>query len=310
MENYISRKMNELSSIMLHSIYSNKTNFIRNKTKYFKHTTYSDRSVKIAYTNNTWISPRFNSTSLDAVIAIPTSPTQFTERFVLRNTRCHPTQLEKNIKCIFFCGIDNSSQTINEFVISEGEKYDDLVQFDFINDYINLTTLQLSSFHWILTYTPNIQYYVRTDSDLYLNNSQMLQIISKPRTLFTFGKYHGNSRPQRGSRSKWYMPYDVYPYDVYKPYHPGYFWIWSRDILELMMKGIEYVKPIHYIEDIYFGQILYFYNISLGRCKSISMSPLTIDKAISSNWKKYTAIHGYTPAELLCIDKLIRKKTL
>ena len=126
------------------------------------------------------------------------------------------------------------------------------------------------------------------------------------RKLFTYGAYWENSKPQRLPHQKWYMPYSLYPYDYYKPYHSGMLYIWSRDILDLMMDGINHVKPIHYIDDVYFGQILHYYNISLERSEHTYRSPLPLSQNISNEWQNVVAIHGYTPVELLCIDALLR----
>lgn len=308
LEEYATQKLFEYSSIVIDCIQKSNQECIRYIDKKYKHMAYTDRGVKLSYTNKTFIYPKHLPKFITAIISIPLSPDQFSERIALRKTRCHSNQLKEGVICLFFCGIDISNPRVNELIAVEGKKYNDIIQFDFVNDYINLTTLQLSTFNWLVKNTPNIQYYIRTDSDVFIQNSQIWKYISMRRKLFTYGAYWENSKPQRLPHQKWYMPYSLYPYDHYKPYHSGMLYIWSRDILDLMMDGINHVKPIHYIDDVYFGQILHYYNVSLERSEHTYRSPLPLSQNISNEWQNVVAIHGYTPVELLCIDALLRNK--
>ena len=238
------------------------------------------------------------------IIGIPTSPSQYAERLAIRSTWCNLTDNKSfQFKCIFFAAYDVTEGRHNDYLKEEASYYDDIVQFRFQNSYLNLTQLQFSSYNWTVHHCPSLQYYIRADSDMFVNpNFIRSYLIPYTRTTFAYGVYINRGRPIRYRTSKYYLPEWLYPLHFFYPYHSGCFYIWSKDILQLVVNAFHTVRPIHYIDDVYYGQIFHQYNISLKKAYNTiywDQAPLSVDL-----WKKKAAAHRYSPVDLIAISIL------
>lgn len=240
------------------------------------------------------------------LIGIPTSPSQYAERLAIRTTWCNTTRISSRSKlaCIFFAAYDGVEEEHNRYLREEADQFGDIVQFRFQNGYLNLTQLQLSSYNWTIHHCPSIKYYIRSDSDMFVNPQFILNyLIPYPRSLFAYGVYIHKGRPIRYPTSKYYLPEWLYPQDFFYPYHSGCFYIWSRDILDIIVRESNHVRPIHYIDDVYYGQIFHARNITLKKAYNTihwNQAPLS-----PSLWKKRAAAHRYSPVDLVAISKLM-----
>ena len=235
------------------------------------------------------------------LIGIPTSPSQYAERLAIRSTWCNLTNNHTaQLKCIFFSAYDVVERHHNDYLKEEAAYYGDIVQFHLQNSFLNLTQLQLSSYNWTVHYCPSIQYYIRSDSDMFVNPTFIRNyLIPYPRTEFAYGVYTHRGRPIRYKTSKYYLPEWLYPLDFFYPYHSGYFYIWSKDILQLVVSAFYTVQPIHHIEDVYYGQIFHKYNISLKKAyNTIVLGPTPLSENL---WRKKAAAHRYSPIDLVAI---------
>ena len=235
------------------------------------------------------------------IIGIPTSPSQYAERLAIRSTWCNSTNTKlSQLKCIFFAAYDAVETHHNDYLKEEAAHYGDIVQFRFQNSYLNLTQLQFSSYNWTVHHCPSIQFYIRSDSDMFVNPKFIQNyLIPYPRTNFAYGVYIYRGRPIRYRASKYYLPKWLYPLDFFYPYHSGCFYIWSKDILQLIVNAFHIVRPIHYIDDVYYGQIFHEYNISLKKAYNTifwDQAPLSVDL-----WRKKAAAHRYSPVDLIAI---------
>ena len=251
------------------------------------------------------IQPKIIRNDTKIVIGIPIGPHQFLERFSIRNTWCNYAERTYSTKCLFFCGYSKENNHLNNYLQEEAEKYNDIVQFNFQNSYLNLTLLQLSSYKWILSQYPKLEFFIRSDSDVYLNIDKIHELI-KRKNIYAYGKVFSNKTPNRNTDSKWYMPFHIYPGNMYHSFIVGYMYIWSKDILEMIVNDSNYVQPIHYLDDVYYGQIFHERNITMQDCYinyDILPSPLK-DLYIEKN-TNIIAIHRIANIDLLTIWKLL-----
>ena len=307
-ETYAQRLI-QLYGDALYNCYSaNKTSCISKTNKEYKHMKYTSRDVLLAYTENASVQPARIHPNVSVIIGIPLAPYQFLERMVFRSTLCRPDYLTNNTICFFFSSMDKERTDVNRLVREEGLIHDDIVQFDFINDYINLTTLQLSTARWIMKMYPTIQYYIRTDSDVYFDYDYVRNnVLKKPSHRLAFGHIWRNSPPQRKPGQKWYLSTSIYNETYYKPYLGGYMYLWSRDIFPLIIEGSTFIKPIHYIDDVYLGQIMYHYNISLVDNRNrMSSSTIKLDASLKAKMAGKFAVHSYSPLELLLLWRILK----
>ena len=243
------------------------------------------------------------------VVGIVTAPFQFAERFAIRNSWCKESHHGvKGVRCYFYSGM-TSHPSDNAFLQQEASLYNDIVQFDIADTYLNLTILQLQSFNWTMNHCPSMKFYVRTDADMFVNlNTVANRIIPSMPSSFAYGHVFRGAKPFRDPNHKYYLPYSVYSQPFFPPYISGCMCILSRDVLQTIVEGSETVRPIHYLDDAYYGQIMDRYGVLIVNDKKyISVNQLPLNEVLNGN---YAAVHRYSPVDLIVIDFFQRGKEL
>ena len=243
------------------------------------------------------------------VVGIVTAPFQFAERFAIRNSWCKESHHGvKGVRCYFYSGM-TSHPSDNAFLQQEASLYNDIVQFDIADTYLNLTILQLQSFNWTMNHCPSMKFYVRTDADMFVNlNTVANRIIPSMPSSFAYGHVFRGAKPFRDPNHKYYLPYSVYSQPFFPPYISGCMCILSRDVLQTIVEGSETVRPIHYLDDAYYGQIMDRYGVLIVDDKKyISVNQLPLNEVLNGN---YAAVHRYSPVDLIVIDFFQRGKEL
>ena len=241
------------------------------------------------------------------VVGIVTAPFQFAERYAIRNTWCNESYHNiKGVKCYFYSGITSNSND-NSFLKQEASLFDDIIQFDIADTYLNLTIIQLQSYNWILNHCPSMKYYVRTDADMYVNlNVVVNQIIPSLPTSFAYGHVFRGAKPFRDPNHKYYLPPSVYSETYFPPFISGCMCVLSRDVLQTLVEGSNYVRPIHYLDDAYYGQIMDRYGVLIVEDKKlISVIQLSLNEVVN---RSYAAVHRYSPVDLIVIDSFLKRK--
>jgi len=145
------------------------------------------------------------------------------------------------------------SSKYEEQVELESKLNQDILQFDFIDSYYNLTLKQLSWMYWCIKNCKSTPYVIKIDDDVLLN-------VQKLETKLEYNWFrHGISgmlykaSPMRDRNGKWFMPEEVYPEEYYPPYLCGAFYVLTRVLLdqlyEVAMNQNEY--PVIDIDDVY-----------------------------------------------------------
>lgn len=239
------------------------------------------------------------------VIGMVTAPTQYVDRMAIRRTWCNTTILGlDSIQCMFFTGFSPKDDSFQKaFLRDEASLFNDLIQFDIIDTYLNLTALQLQAYNWTLHHFPALDYYIRVDTDMHVNIPLLLRkLLFSKQTKFIYGRTFVNARPYRNPLHKNYLPAWIYPEERFPPYQSGCLCIWSRDVLERVVIGSSFVRPIHYVDDVYYGQIFKHYNLSLTQDRGL----IQYAQIPFSSYLGYhvVAAHRYSPVDLIAISLL------
>ena len=246
-----------------------------------------------------------NSDDIMIVIGMVTSPTQYIDRISIRQTWCNTTQLGISfLRCIFFTGMSPTASTKQQqFLREEASLFNDIVQFDIVDTYLNLTAIQLQAYNWTLQHFPMLDYYMRVDTDMHVNIPfLLLHILSVKREKFIYGRTFVNAHPYRDPRHKNYLPEWVYPDDTFPPYQSGCLCIWSRDVLQTVVTGSSIVRPVHYVDDVYYGQIFKYFNLTLTNDERfIKYSQIPFSPYLGY---QVAAAHRYSPVDLVALSIL------
>lgn len=242
------------------------------------------------------LSPKLNRKEFDFFISIPVAPYDFDYRDAIRKT------WKNNSKyCIsfFFMGISNCTDYCA--IKNELKIYNDIVQFNFINSYLNLTLLTILSIYWVVNNNFKFKYYMKIDRDTVPNLSNIFNIFKMKYSYKKgiFGKKSGDFIVNRNKNSSSYIPYSVFKHKICPSYIYGMLYIIDYNSLIYINNISMLYKPLVYREDVHLGILCRMIRIEVTNIKNIIMK-----KTYNySNYCKYYAYHSYKPKD---IRKLFR----
>lgn len=221
----------------------------------------------------------------DIIVGIPCSPQQVLGRIAIRNTFAEEKRVNNySVKYIFATGIPRSSKYSIEYLKYESNMYNDIIVFNMINSYENLTYTMFSLYKWIIEKKSFIKFFIRCNLDaLFIPHNLGLVLNKKYDIIGEFYKKQNVSYPQ------------------------GSFYIFSVKVLKEIYYYSNYVKLSRYDDVIYGVIIKLLSNISI---LDIYNSGLMFSQK-KSNYKinqikKSFAIHPLCPTVLYTLYNIIK----
>jgi hypothetical protein len=162
-------------------------------------------------------------------------------------------------------------------IVKEGELQGDIAQFSFRDVYRNLTLKSSCSLAWISKYCKNVRYVLKTDDDIMVFPERVAEFLEKltrqeERNLYTGHTVTGRNGVIRDESSRWYVPYDIYPFQHFPPYNIGVGILMSKRVVDrfaMNAKKVVRVSP----EDVYHGLL----------AKSIGIKPSCTERIFCLN---------------------------
>jgi len=145
---------------------------------------------------------------------------------------------------------------IERRVVAEHRRQGDVVQADFIDDYVNLTAKTAVALRWATRACPRVRYVMKSDDDVYVNVSALTRRLEQERTTqistfgvddnsansFIIGQVVDSARPVRDRRSKWYTSTSIYPAEFYPPYTSGTGYVLGASVVHRLVALLD-TKP-------------------------------------------------------------------
>lgn len=247
------------------------------------------------------LSPNIENGLIELLVFIHCRPDEFYERFISRKVL---SNLYYDYLVIYITS-KSERNDVNYRIKKEANMYNDILQFNEISSYFNLT---IQTIH-MLKYSSNFKYkyLLKTDIDVYINVKLLLKLLHRIETnkkYYALGKI-SNTYVIRNKKYSHYIPYEVINENIYPPYLQGVGYVIPYRTVMLICKTIEYVKPALWIEDVFMGYVFKYNNISLIDLSGYIVRdiPHNINK-IYNSVNKYILVHGFYPAEILFLNSL------
>ena len=141
----------------------------------------------------------------------------FDRRQSVRKTWVNEAKTEYNISVYFVLGL-NQNNCSNELIRKESEQFNDIIQFDFIDNYYNLTLKMISILNWVQNNCQSSQYILKADDDVIINIRRLLEKLSSFKPGITGYKVTERRNTDKCHRS--YLPDEYYG----KEWLPDYVW--------------------------------------------------------------------------------------
>ena len=199
-----------------------------------------------------------DSTDLKYIAYIHTSPENTIRRGNVRRTWGNRELFhDGRLKVVFMVGIAPNAEH-EEVLDKEHEKYKDIVQGDFLDDYHNLTLKGIMGLKWVSEFCPTANFAIKADDDAFIDIFHLIDLIEyqkDPNRLILCARWDP-SPILRDPASKWYVKSSDFPgQKAYPQYCSGITYVLSNDIIpELLQKS--YSTPFFWVDDVYITGIL------------------------------------------------------
>lgn len=175
-------------------------------------------------------------------ISIHSKPSNFQRRMDIRNTWGNKSIT--NVSILFFLGLEEKLENQGK-IDSENEKYNDIIQGNYIDSYYNLTYKHASVVKYFVYYCPKAIYNVKIDDDVFVNipavNHYLGEVVDQCTNKKNLLLCHYPSTLEVARSGKWGIETKHVPSDHYPQHCIGifiaYYWDVAFKIYEELQKG-------------------------------------------------------------------------
>ncbi|KAM4574312.1 lactosylceramide 1,3-N-acetyl-beta-D-glucosaminyltransferase A [Fundulus diaphanus] len=200
------------------------------------------------------------------LLFVKSSPDNFKRRQAIRETWGNESfawsELGVSVTLLFATGIyaDEAHRShVQDALQQEDSAFGDLIQQSFIDTFHNLTTKLIMQFHWSHKYCPQAHFLMSADDDIFVHMpnlvkylQQLLDSQSGAKDIWV-GHVHKGAPPVRRKGSKYFVPYDLYPWPSYPDYTAGAGYVVSGDVASKIYQATLVLNSSLYIDDVFMG---------------------------------------------------------
>ncbi|CAL8370343.1 unnamed protein product [Boreogadus saida] len=146
---------------------------------------------------------------------------------------------------------------VQDKLVKEDRLNGDLIQQDFADTFHNLTLKLIQQFHWAHTRCAQARFVMTADDDVFVHMPNLVGYLQEKARKevkdFWIGRVHRGAPPIRDKDSKYYVPYEMYPWPTYPDYTAGAGYVVSRDVAEKIYQATLKLNATIYIDDVFMG---------------------------------------------------------
>ena len=188
------------------------------------------------------------------LLLVSSSPENFDRRDLIRQTWGAYDNFSSNWKTFFLLG-KTRNQAQSDLIITESNKYGDLIHGNYYEHYWNQTLKIQMAFEWAARYC-SFAFLLKTDDDVFVNTRRLIDVLrleSTPKKGLYMGKVNHNPVVQRG-KGKWRVSYLEYSGKHYPDFCSGGGFVMSHDVIECLVPLFDVIEPYR-IDDVYVGML-------------------------------------------------------
>ncbi|XP_046542618.1 beta-1,3-galactosyltransferase 1-like isoform X3 [Haliotis rubra] len=168
---------------------------------------------------------------------------------IRKDTSGSDSKRQPLLTVVFLVGETNNASLQAE-VKRESQKYQDIVQGNFIDSYHNLTHKHIMGYHWVITHCKTVRYFIKIDDDVVVHVDNVLRYLLLnpiPEEYIMCFVWPGSRKRTAG---KWAISEREYPFIRYPRYCSGFAYITTLSVIKRLHSASTYIKSI-WIDDTY-----------------------------------------------------------
>ncbi|XP_053307360.1 UDP-GlcNAc:betaGal beta-1,3-N-acetylglucosaminyltransferase 7-like [Spea bombifrons] len=188
---------------------------------------------------------------------------QHDRREALRKTWAKEREIDgKKIRTVFLLGTTSPGKdhrNLQRLIEQEDQIYGDILQWDFMDTFYNLTLKEVNFLKWFHIYCHNVQFIFKGDDDIFVNTGNILDFLDFKKedpllpNLFV-GDIISRAAPIRNKQSKYFIPKELYdkPYPIYAG---GGGFLMASSLAKKLFPASEKIE-LFPIDDVFLGMCL------------------------------------------------------
>ncbi|NXA34729.1 B3GN9 acetylglucosaminyltransferase, partial [Eudromia elegans] len=200
------------------------------------------------------------------LIAIKSVVEDFDRREIVRKTWGREGLVNgEQIQRVFLLGTPKNRTVLatwETLIHQESQAYKDILLWDFMDTFFNLTLKEIHFLNWAAEFCSNVKFIFKGDADVFVNVENIVDFLERhdPAEDLFVGDIIYNARPIRVRKSKYYIPETMYGLSIYPAYAGGGGFLLSRHTMRKLSMACKEVE-LFPIDDVFLGMCLQRINL-------------------------------------------------
>ncbi|XP_056382232.1 UDP-GlcNAc:betaGal beta-1,3-N-acetylglucosaminyltransferase 9 [Hyla sarda] len=170
------------------------------------------------------------------------------------------------VRRVFLLGTPRNITSVSmweSLMQQESHYYKDILLWDFLDTFFNLTLKEIHFLSWAEKYCSNVKFIFKGDADVFVNVENLIHFLQSqdPSGDLFVGDIINNAKPIRSKKSKYYIPETMYGLGMYPAYAGGGGFLMSGVTMKKLSKSCNEVE-LFPIDDVFLGMCLQRINLT------------------------------------------------